>query len=191
MQLQEGAEAADKMAAQIASWPGAVPPSAAAVMVEPAVTPLTALLRAKTTAVAALVRQQEAAGKQSAAREVDGTPSSHRHLASTAGQQQSGAAPIRIKPLFQLSSSTPSAAAARIKNEIIPTAIAAITKFVRVKQGATGAPLAAQPFDGRQSCLAEISGQAPDPAKSEWGRVGMVPSTALRVQTWTISPTLH
>jgi hypothetical protein len=68
--------------------------------------------------------------------------------------------------VFQLDG-VPPKPAARITNEIIPTAIAAIRKFVRVKAKGAAPQEAPRPFDGRQSCLASIPGAAPDPAKGE------------------------
>ncbi|GBF98931.1 leishmanolysin-like peptidase [Raphidocelis subcapitata] len=78
---------------------------------------------------------------------------------------QSGptSAPIRIKTEFQLSKA-PDAAARLIRDSIVPTAVAALAKYVRVKRGGPAGP-PAKPFNGRQSCLAEAPATPPNPEK--------------------------
>ncbi|KAI8466389.1 MAG: hypothetical protein J3K34DRAFT_524564 [Monoraphidium minutum] len=61
------------------------------------------------------------------------------------------ATPIRIRPVFQLGAAPPETAA-RIRGDVLPAALAATARFVRVKPS-RGAPQV--PVEGRESCLAE------------------------------------
>ncbi|KIZ03994.1 hypothetical protein MNEG_3967 [Monoraphidium neglectum] len=117
--------------------------------------------RAKAARLAQLLHQGSQRG---------GAPAAQAGAASRrlAAAPAAAAAPIRIRPVFQLDG-VPPKPAARITNEIIPTAIAAIRKFVRVKAKGAAPQEAPRPFDGRQSCLASIPGAAPDPAKAAEG----------------------
>jgi hypothetical protein len=151
IELQEGAAAAATAAEAAAEW-GAPPHAAAAAAGWQRAERLATLLRAKAAAAGAAAAAAAAPAAAGAG--------ARRALAQSAG---GGSAPIRIETVFQLGSGVPADIAARIKNVVIPASVAALRKYVRVKKGG-GSGVAPRPFDGRQSCLADIPRNMEDAA---------------------------
>ena len=174
LEAEEGPAAAATAAARAAEeWGASVVASAAASDA------LRALLDAKAAslarareALAALASRAAAAdngggGGSGSGSGSGGAGAAQRRLkeAAPSAAPSKAAQPIRIKPVFQFGNATDSAAARRIRGEIIPAALAAIARRVRVRRDASVLPPAGPPFDGRQSCLAELPGAKADPEK--------------------------
>jgi hypothetical protein len=142
LELQEGPAAAAAATAAAAEWAGPLAPAAQ-----------------QARRLQTLLTEKAAAAQQAAAVLVapgNNGVDTRRRLAQSA-------APIRIETVFQLGSNVPADVAVRIRSTVIPASVAALRKYVRVKKGgATG--LTPRPFDGRQSCLAEIPRDAEEAA---------------------------